>query len=195
MGACASGDYPADIGNAELLIACIKSSGGSVTMSALGIAVILACLTTAIGQVAAVSDHFSGLSKGKFSYDILIIGVTIVSALVSLLGLDNLIALAAPTFGLVYPVTLAILLLGVLAKVIPNDGGYKGAALLVFIYALIETFLAYGVSWAPLTAIVAIMPLSGYGFGWIPPFIVGVIGGSLIYPHLPCAKKAAEKAA
>lgn len=36
MGACGSGDFPADIGNSELLVSVIKRGGGQFAMSALG---------------------------------------------------------------------------------------------------------------------------------------------------------------
>ncbi|WP_280959842.1 branched-chain amino acid transport system II carrier protein [Anaeroglobus geminatus] len=64
MGACVSGDYSANIGRAELLVAVIKRVGRSF-MIPMGIAVILACLTTAVGQIAAVADFFHTASNGK----------------------------------------------------------------------------------------------------------------------------------
>lgn len=50
MGACVSGKYTAKIGNAALLLAIIRSSGGQIAIDGLCISVVLACLTTAIGQ-------------------------------------------------------------------------------------------------------------------------------------------------
>lgn len=55
MGACVSADVPSDTGRAELLVLVIKRVGGAV-MLPMGVAVILACLTTAVGQIAAVAD-------------------------------------------------------------------------------------------------------------------------------------------
>ena len=34
----------------------------------LGLAVLLACLTTAVGLVSAVSNYFSKISRGKLAY-------------------------------------------------------------------------------------------------------------------------------
>ena len=49
------------------------------------------------------------------------------TAAVATLGLDTIIALAAPIFSLAYAPCLVLMLLGILQDVIPNDGGFKGA--------------------------------------------------------------------
>ena len=64
MGACVSGDYAQNIGRAELLVAIIQRVGTWV-MVPMGIAVVLACLTTAIGLTSAAASYFSDLTKNK----------------------------------------------------------------------------------------------------------------------------------
>ena len=66
MGACVSADVPSDTGRAELLVLVIKRVGGAV-MLPMGVAVILACLTTAVGQIAAVADFFHTASSNRVS--------------------------------------------------------------------------------------------------------------------------------
>lgn len=178
MGACVSGDYPQSIGRAELLVAIIQRVGTWV-MVPMGIAVVLACLTTAIGQVAAVAE-FTSTMTGKVSYKKVAIVCSILSALTALLGVDGIVTYVGWIFGVCYPPCLALLVLGVLVKVVPNDGAYKGSVYLVTIYALIESLPGLsGLGFAK--AIVAATPLSTFGFGWITPFIIGFVAGSLIY--------------
>lgn len=190
MGACGSGEFPADISNSELLVAVIKKSGGQWAMNGLGIAVVLACLTTAVGQVSAVADFFSDLSGERLPYKYLVIVVSIVSMLVALMGLNKIIVISTPIFLATYPPCLVLMLLGVFGKYIPNDGGYKGSIALTVVYSVIEAVLSF-VPIAPLQAVVNAMPLSAQGFGWILPCVVGFVLGLIIYPRVSGGAKSA----
>ena len=147
-------------------------------MIPMGVAVVLACLTTAIGQVAAVAQFTSGFSR-KASYKKMAILCSFLSALTALLGVDGIVTYVGWVYSISYPPCLALLVLGVLAKVTPNNGACKGAVYLVTLYALIEA-LPFLSDLAIAKAIVAATPLSAYGFGWVVPFIAGYITGALI---------------
>ncbi len=190
MGACVSGDYPQNIGRAELLVAIIQRVGGAVMMP-MGIAVVLACVTTAIGQVAAVADFFNSATNGKLSYRNVAIVCSICSALTALLGVDGIVTYVGWIFGVCYPPCLALLVLGCLSKVVPNEGAYKGSVYLVTLYAFFESFpLLSGLGFAK--TIVKAMPLSAWGFGWILPFIVGFVAGAILWKTSGNAVKAVE---
>lgn len=178
MGACVSGDYPADIGRAELLVAIIQRVGTWV-MIPMGIAVILACLTTAIGQIAAVAEFTNGITKGRIGYKKLAIVCSVLSAFTALLGVDGIVNYIGWVYSISYPPCLALLVLGVVGRLLPNRGGYKGATYLVALYALLEALPGLS-SLGFAKAIVAATPLSTYGFGWITPFIIGLIGGCIL---------------
>lgn len=184
MGACVSGDYPQNIGRPELLVAIIQRVGGAV-MVPMGIAVVLACLTTAIGQISAVSEFVNTISKERISYKVVAVGCCVLSALTALLGVDGIVTYIGWIFGVCYPPCLALMVLGVIGKAVATNGGHKGAVYLVTIYALLESLP--GLSSLPFAkAIVAATPLSTYGFGWVPVFVVGFVGGLLIgklYEH------------
>ena len=178
MGACVSGEYPQNIGRAELLVSIIQRVGGAV-MVPMGIAVVLACLTTAIGQISAVAEFVNTASKGKISYKIVAIVCCVLSALTALLGVDGIVTYIGWIFGVCYPPCLALMVLGIIGKAVDTNGGHKGAVYLVTIYALLESLP--GLSSLPFAkAIIAMTPLSTYGFGWVPVFIVGFIGGLII---------------
>lgn len=178
MGACVSGDYPQNIGRPELLVAIIQRVGGAV-MVPMGIAVVLACLTTAIGQISAVSEFVNTISKERISYKVVAVGCCVLSALTALLGVDGIVTYIGWIFGVCYPPCLALMVLGIIDKAVTTNGGHKGAVYLVTIYALLESLP--GLSSLPFAkAIVAMTPLSTYGFGWVPVFIVGFIGGLII---------------
>ena len=178
MGACVSGDYAQNIGRAELLVAIIQRVGTWV-MVPMGIAVVLACLTTAIGQIAAVAEFTSTATGNRISYKQVAIVCCILSALTALLGVDGIVTYIGWIFGVCYPPCLALLVLGIIGRFMPNNGAYKGSVYLVTLFALLESLPGLS-SLGFAKAIVAATPLSTYGFGWIVPFIIGLIGGSII---------------
>lgn len=178
MGACVSGDYPQDIGRADLLVAIIQRVGPGV-MVPMGIAVVLACLTTAIGQIAAVAE-FTSSTVRSLSYTKVAIICSILSSLTALLGVDGIVTYVGWIFGVCYPPCLALLVLGCLSPVTPNDGAYKGSVYLVTVFALLESLPGLS-SLTFAKVIVSYTPLSSYGFGWVLPFIIGFIAGSVIY--------------
>lgn len=181
MGACVSGQYTTDIGNAPLLLAIIKSSGGQIAIYGLCLSVILACLTTAIGQITAVADFFETATHGKLSYKILVIIVPVVTTIVASFGLDKIVSLTSPWFSFTYPIALVLMLLGIFGKVIPNDGCYQGATYFTVVYALLDLPSEYGVHIGFLDKILNAIPLYGYGFGWIVPAVVGFVVGLIVY--------------
>lgn len=181
MGACVSSQYSTDIGNADLLLAIIRSSGGQVAIYGLCLSVVLACLTTAIGQVTAVADFFETATHGKLPYKILVMVVPVITAIVASFGLDTIVALTSPWFSFAYPIALVLMILGVFEKVIPNDGAFKGATYLTVVFAFADLPAQYGVHIAALDAILNKIPLYSAGFGWIVPAVVGFVAGLLLY--------------
>lgn len=59
-------------------------------------------------------------------------------------------------------------------------GAYKGSVCLVTLYALLESLPGLS-GLAQAKALVSITPLSAYGFGWIVPFLIGLVAGSLLW--------------
>lgn len=184
MGACGSGIFPSNIGRAELLVALIQMVGGKAAMVGLGIAAILACLTTAIAQATAAADYIAQLSKDRLSYTPAAGAVCVVSMLIAIIGVDKIVVLSNPLYIAIYPVVLALMILGIFNKVIPNDGGYRGAIVLTLAYSICEAILSFGVPIEGLQKIVSGMPLASYGFGWICPCLIGFVSGLLLHPRL-----------
>lgn len=181
MGACVSGQYGTDIGNADLLLAIIRSSGGQIAIYGLCFSVILACLTTAIGQITAVADFFETATDKKLPYKTLVIIVPIVTTIVASFGLDKIVSLTSPWFSFTYPIALVLMILGIFEKQVPNDGAFKGAVYLTVIYAILDLPSEYGVHIGALDTILNKIPLYGYGFGWIVPAAVGFIIGLVLF--------------
>ncbi len=181
LGATVGSKYSANMGNAALLVAIIKDIGGNFAMIPFGIAVVLACLTTAIGQLTAVADFFEGLTGGKIKYMIFLCATVVISLLIASVGLDTIISVARPLFGLVYPLCIVLALLGFFKKYVPNDGAYKGSMAFVMVYSVLDTILAYGANLPLISAALGVLPLYSTGIGWVAPAVVGFVVGAIIY--------------
>ena len=73
--------------------------------------VALACLTTAVGLVSSCSAYFTGLSKGRISYPVMVFLLCLFSGVVSNFGINEIIAIATPILSVVYPPTLVLIVL------------------------------------------------------------------------------------
>ena len=93
----------------QLLAAVAHHLFGTIGMLILGIAVLFACLTTAIGLTTACGDYFSD-NYTKLEYNHVIIAVCLFSFLVSNIGLTQLLNITLPALLMVYPVLMALVL-------------------------------------------------------------------------------------
>ena len=92
---------------------------------------------------------------------------------VSNVGLDSIIAFAAPILTFLYPGTLVVIVLSLFDKRISNDNVFRfatGGALLSSAMSVLEGF---GLS----VKLTAYLPFEAVGLGWIvPACIFGVVG-------------------
>lgn len=105
LGATVSAQYTNDIGRAQLIMVIIEALMGKVGMVLFGVVVGLACVTTAVALTSSAAAYFTELCRGKVSYKVFVIAICVFSAVVSNLGLDRIVAVAAPVLDVIYPPT------------------------------------------------------------------------------------------
>ncbi|TDM02416.1 branched-chain amino acid transport system II carrier protein [Macrococcus carouselicus] len=91
---------------------------GSFGRILLGLAVTIACLTTAIGLIVAVSTYFHTIIP-KISYKTFVYIFVIISFILSNLGLNQVIRMSVPVLSLIYPIAITTMLLILLSSFIP----------------------------------------------------------------------------
>ncbi|MEC1524964.1 branched-chain amino acid transport system II carrier protein [Neobacillus niacini] len=180
LGAEGSGLFPKDIESTALLTSLINQLLGNYGTVSLAVAVSLACLTTAIGITAAIADFLSQLTKNKISYKTWVILICISGVSVGLLGVENIINFSLPLFLGLYPISILLVFLGIFRKYIPNAGAYKGSIILTLLISLFETLGAFGMNVSFANEWISRIPLSGVGFAWLLPAIIGFIVGAVI---------------
>ena len=187
LGAQGTEIYASDVDTTFLLtdlVRRISGYGGTVVLS---LAIIFACLTTAIGMIATGGEWIEDWSKGKISYKMGSLLLTIAIFLVASTGVSNILTISTPIFMIIFPMSVVMTLLGLFKKWVPNDGAWKGAVFMATIMSLFDALSAAsasGLITADVSGIMNIIykiPLAEAGFSWIVPTIIGFIVGALIY--------------
>lgn len=185
-GAGATGAFPADIDRSALLIGMTSGLLGSIGAYCLSVAVILACLTTAIGLTVTTGEYFNELSGGKLSYTLVVTLTVIAALLISVLGVTTIINLAVPFLNMVYPVLMVLVICNCLDRFIPNKNAYIGALIGAFLISFIDGLSAVGslgisADWIDsLLEFKANLPLASFGLSWVIPAVVLAIICSFI---------------
>ena len=163
------------IDRATLVLSIVRSLLGQQGTILFAIVVALACLTTAVGLVRSCSQFFNELSGGKMPYTVLVTIICVFSAVVSNVGLEQLISIAAPVLDIVYPPTLVLVVLSFVPKL--SNLAIRLAEVGALVVSVLGAISAYG--GIPMAFLKA-LPLAGLGFGWIVPAIVCCIIGVVI---------------
>lgn len=172
LGATSVDLLSADVGRAELVISIVQMLLGKAGLILFTVVVAFACVTTAVALVCSVSDHFAKLFRGKVSYKTFVILFCLFSAVVSNLGLDTIVSIAAPILGLLYPSVLVLTIVSLALPKLPNTVciAAVGGALLTSILTLLDS-LGMSMPW------LGYLPFASVDMQWIVPAIVFGIGG------------------
>lgn len=177
LGATVSAQYDRSIGRAQLVMAIVEALMGKTGMIIFGIVVGLACITTAVALTSSAAAYFAKLCRGKVSYKVFVIAICVFSAVVSNLGLDRIVAVAAPVLDVVYPPTLVLIFISLVVPRLP-DRISRGAVIGALLMSILCTLDGYGV---PLTFLHK-LPLFEMGFAWVLPSVLfGAVAAML--PH------------
>ena len=177
LGATVSAQYTNEIGRAQLVMAIVEALMGKTGMIIFGIVVGLACVTTAVALTSSAAAYFAKLCRGKVPYKVFVIVICVFSAVVSNLGLDRIVAIAAPVLDVVYPPTLVLIFISLVVPRLP-DRISRGAVIGALLMSVLCTLDGYGV---PLTFLHK-LPLFELGFAWVLPSVLfGAVAAML--PH------------
>ncbi len=175
LGATVSAQYTSDIGRAQLIMALVEALMGKVGVILFGVVVGLACVTTAIALTSSAAAYFAELCRGKVSYKVFVIAICVFSAVVSNLGLDRIVAVAAPVLDVIYPPTLVLIFISLLVPRLP-DRVSRGAAIGALLTSVLCTLNANGIH----IPFMANLPLYDLGLSWLLPAVIFGLAASLL---------------
>lgn len=182
LGATSVNVFGADISRAELVISIVQRLLGKGGLIIFSVVVALACVTTAVALVCSASDHFAKISRGKVSYQTFVIIFCVFSTVVSNLGLDTIVSIAAPILGLIYPPVLVLTIVTLVLPHIPNSVCIS-AVIGALLTSVLTTIHSFGVEMPWLNY----LPLASVDMHWVLPAVIFGLGG-LIY-RLPWVER------
>ena len=166
---------PQDITKTELVVEIARRTLGSFGSIALGLSVALACLTTSIGLTATAAEFFSKtVSKGKISYTVNVLIITMLSILIASMGVDNIVRFASPILSILYPVVIVLILTTLMGKLIKNNQVVAVTVYVTLIFSILDIFIKQGYIIGTLKNIFFLIPLSKIGFSWAAPAMLAL---------------------
>lgn len=182
LGATVSGLYEPDTEKTEIIANLAAQLMGNTTSHLFGIMVTLACLTTATGTTSAAALFFETASRGRASYRVSVISISIFCAVMAVSGVEWLINLAVPVLLICYPVAIVLIICWLFYELLPNDGFFFGAVVSTLLISLIDTLQVLGIETGQLGHLAGMLPLSDLGFGWLILAMICGLFSSLAYP-------------
>ena len=160
LGATVSTQFDGSVSQTDLLIAITKQLMGQPGLIILGIIVAFACLTTAIGLTSVTSKYFEDVTNKKLKYEYVAIFICVFSAIASNVGVDTIISLSVPVLTIIYPVSVALIILSLFKNFFSNN--------LAFVFAGYTTLLISVLTIANIPFMNE-LPLAKSGLNWIIP--------------------------
>ena len=166
-----------------ILAEASKLAMGQVGQIVFGLIVLLACMTTAVGLIAATSEFFNLLLPG-ISYKAWAIIFTVMSFVMATQGLSQVLAIAAPIITFIYPPAITLIALTLLDPVISYSFKlhytYRLGVWVATIWSGISVLSGLGVGGSALADFLSLVPGQSIEFGWFLPTLAATVIGYAI---------------
>lgn len=164
----------------EILTQLAYSLLGTTGQVLLGLAVLLACLTTSVGLASSCAAFFSDTFP-KLSYRLMVLIICIFSAFIANIGLTQLIEITLPVLIGVYPLAIVLITISFFHNWFNGHREvYLFALAAAGIIGFFDMLKAFGLPIAPVAGVLRHLPLYEEGIGWIIPAIVFAVIGFVI---------------
>jgi len=179
-GALWQGGFEVDISRTRLLTSIGSATLGATTNIFLSLLIALACFTTAVGIITGAADFAKHrFNNSQQAYTITALASTILGILMGQFNVSYIIMVALPVLLLIYPATIALIILNNLPEKLASARIFKlviGFTLLMSI----PDFLG-SVGYPELKSfLLPIVPFMEQSMGWVLPALLGFGIGYLL---------------
>ncbi|MGN0144106.1 MAG: branched-chain amino acid transport system II carrier protein, partial [Clostridium sp.] len=174
LGAQTTGSFTGELTKTNILLFISSSVLGNIGSTIIGLAMALACLSTSIGLLSAGASFFEKLSKGKLSYRVNAIVISLISIVIGSLGVDNIVVISGPILNLLYPVAITLIFTTLFDEYITNIKAVKLGVYTSLIFGILSIIPSINLSF---------IPLASAGFAWVLPTVLAILIGYLIFPN------------
>jgi branched-chain amino acid:cation transporter, LIVCS family len=145
----------------------------------LGIVFTLACFCVSIGLITSCSQFFS-TAFPKVTYKMWVIVLAVLSTAIANLGLTQILQISVPILGMIYPIAIVLIFLGLFDNRIKNNSYiYITVIGFVALFSVLDTFnkVFLDNNWS---GAFEILPFYIEGIGWIVPALLGLLVGYIL---------------
>jgi LIVCS family branched-chain amino acid:cation transporter len=145
----------------------------------LGIVFTLACFCVSIGLITSCSQFFS-TAIPKVAYKVWVVILAVLSTAIANLGLTQILQISVPILGMIYPIAIVLIFLGLLDDFIKrNSYIYITVIGFVALFSILDTINKSFLNnvWSEGFEI---LPFYIEGIGWLTPAVIGLIVGYLL---------------
>ena len=169
IGATASTTLEAGLGQTELLTTLTYMLMGDFGKVLLGIIVLFACLTTAVGLTSVAAEYYENVLGKRVDYKVLVIAICVISTVLSTLGVSNIVAVAGPLLDIIYPVAVTLIILTLLNSKIKSKKVFNIASIVAAIIGIMNVLKV---------PFMQFLPLAGVGLNWVLPVLIVVLASN-----------------
>ncbi len=184
LGATISGQYESiplkEIAQTSVIVNITDVLLGKPGKVLLAVIIGLACLTTSIGLTSATAQYFDKVSKGKLKYKNIVILVCVFSSIVANFGVSTIIQFSAPILNIIYPPTVALVVLTLIREKVKNRNVYILSTYTALVISILTVLNDFGIGTSLGIPIVTTFPFAKLGFNWVVPVLVAAIIGNFV---------------
>ena len=171
LGAQLSQEFTPDaITSTALVSVIVERLMGRIGLAIFALVVILACLTTSISSSSGGSQYWMMYSKDKVKYEFYVAAYCIVGIIMSIMGVNKILAIAGLFLSLCFPPFLVLIVLTLFTNKIKNDNVFIAGSYGALAFAIVQDFTPLG----------AMLPFSSLSLGWVIPAAICAVIGAFI---------------
>lgn len=173
-----------NLGNgAGILSEAAKATMGFPGQILFAVIVLLACLTTSVGLITSTSEFFESRMP-RLRYHFWAVLFTVAAASMATLGLETVLAVAAPVIGFIYPPAITLIVLALLEPALRGRIHFRWtfriAIWVSVIWSALSTLQSLGWGASFVDPLVSWAPLQDVSLGWVLPTLAGLLVGLVL---------------
>jgi branched-chain amino acid:cation transporter, LIVCS family len=122
--------------------------------------------------IATISDFFSDISNKKIPYKVSVLSLSVISGMISVIGVDEIIRVAVPILVIIYPVAIVLMIFILTDEYIKQSIVYKCVLSVTLLISFFQGLSQIGLLTRTLNYVLDILPLNDIGFPWLMPAIL-----------------------
>ncbi|MCG8475559.1 MAG: branched-chain amino acid transport system II carrier protein, partial [Cytophagales bacterium] len=163
LGASGKLAVAGNLSRTAYFVALIEQLLGTTGKYILGIAVTVACFTTAVGLSVAAAVYFERITKGRLPYKATVVLVSVISFLLANLGVEQIVRFSAPLLVLIYPAVTVLIFLNLGGRRLNYTFSHRVPFYTALLFGFLSVLPTVGLEIKWLSQLLAYIPLSSYG--------------------------------